>query len=31
MTLIEAKTLLEQRRIPYQTAQYESEAEYWKH
>ncbi len=31
MTLLEAKTLLERRRIPYQTAQYENEAEYWKH
>jgi hypothetical protein len=31
MTLIEAKTLLERHRIPYQTAQYESEGEYWKH
>jgi len=31
MNLIDAKTLLEKRRIPYHTAQYESEAEYWQH
>ena len=31
MTLTEAKTLLERKRIPYQTAQYENEAEYWRH
>lgn len=31
MTLTEAKTLLERRRIPYQTAQYEDEAAYWRH
>lgn len=31
MTLTEAKTMLEKRRIPYQTAQYESEAEYIRH
>lgn len=31
MTLIEAKILLEKRRIPYQTAQYESEADYLRH
>ena len=31
MTLNEAKTLLERRRIPYHTAQYENEAEYWLH
>ena len=31
MTLTEAKTLLERKRIPYQTAQYESEAAYWLH
>lgn len=31
MTLIEAKTMLERRRIPYQTAQYESEGEYYRH
>ncbi len=31
MTLTEAKTLLEKRRIPYQTAQYEDEAAYWRH
>ena len=31
MTLNEAKTFLERNRIPYQTAQYENEAEYWRH
>lgn len=31
MTLLEAKTLLERKRIPYQTAQYENEADYWRH
>lgn len=31
MNLIDAKALLEKRRIPYHTAQYESEAEYWQH
>lgn len=31
MTLTEAKTLLERSRIPYHTAQYENEAEYWRH
>lgn len=31
MTLIEAKTMLEKRRIPYQTAQYENEGEYCRH
>ena len=31
MTLLEAKTLLERRRIPYQTAQYENEAAYFRH
>ena len=31
MTLTDAKILLEKRRIPYQTAKYESEAEYWRH
>jgi hypothetical protein len=31
MTLTDAKILFEKRRIPYQTAQYENEAEYWKH
>jgi hypothetical protein len=31
MTLNEAKTFLERNRIPYQTAQYEKEAEYWHH
>lgn len=31
MTLTEAKTLLEKRRIPYQTAQYEDEGAYWRH
>ncbi len=31
MTLIEAKILLERNRIPYHTAQYENEAEYWHH
>lgn len=31
MTLTEAKTLLERKRIPYQTALYESEAEYLRH
>ncbi len=31
MTLLEAKTLFERRGIPYQIAQYENEAEYWRH
>lgn len=31
MTLNDAKVLLERKRIPYRTAQYESEAEYWRH
>lgn len=31
MTLTDAKTLLERKRIPYQTAQYEDEAAYWRH
>ena len=31
MTLTDAKMLLEKRRIPYQTAQYENEADYWRH
>lgn len=31
MTLLEAKTLLERSRIPYQTARYESEADYFRH
>lgn len=31
MTLTDAKILLEKRRIPYQTARYENEAEYWLH
>ena len=31
MTLTEVKTMLERRRIPYQTAQYEDEAAYWRH
>ena len=31
MTLTEAKTLLEKKRIPYQTAQYEDEDAYWRH
>ena len=31
MTLTDAKTLLEKRRIPYQTAQYENEADYLRH
>ena len=31
MTLTEAKILLEKTRIPYQTAKYENEAEYWRH
>lgn len=31
MTLIEAKILLERNRIPYHTAQYENEGEYWHH
>lgn len=31
MTLLEAKILLERKRIPYQTAQYENEAAYWRH
>ena len=31
MNLIDAKTLLEKRRIPYHISQYENEAEYWKH
>lgn len=31
MTLPEAKRLFEGRGIPYQTAQYENEAEYWRH
>ena len=31
MNLIDAKTLLERRRIPYHMAQYEDEGEYWKH
>ena len=31
MTLTDAKMLLEKRRIPYQTAQYENEADYFRH
>jgi hypothetical protein len=31
MTLNEAKTFLDRNRIPYHTAQYENEAEYWHH
>ena len=31
MNLIDAKTLLERRRIPYRTVQYENETEYWHH
>lgn len=31
MNLIDAKALLEKRRIPYHTAQYEDEADYWQH
>lgn len=31
MTLNEAKVMLERRRIPYHTAQYETEAEYFRH
>ena len=31
MTLLEAKTLLERSRIPYQTARYESKADYFRH
>ena len=31
MNLIDAKTLLEERRIPYRATQYENEAEYWGH
>ena len=31
MTLNEAKVMLQRRRIPYHTAQYESEAAYWRH
>ena len=31
MTLLEAKTMLERRRIPYQTARYEKEADYFRH
>jgi hypothetical protein len=31
MTLLEAKTMLERRQIPYETAQYENEAEYFCH
>ena len=31
MTLNDAKILFEKRRIPYQTAQYENEAAYWRH
>lgn len=31
MNLIDAKTLLEKRRIPYHMTQYESEAEYFRH
>lgn len=31
MTLIDAKTMFEKRRIPYQTARYESEADYFRH
>ena len=31
MTLTEAKILLEKRRIPYQTAQYENEGAYYRH
>lgn len=31
MTLTDAKILLERKRIPYQTAQYENEAAYWRH
>ena len=31
MTLTEVKTMLERHRIPYQTAQYEDEAAYWRH
>lgn len=31
MTLTDAKVLLEKHHIPYHTAQYESEAAYWRH
>ena len=31
MTLLEAKVLLERKRIPYQMAQYENEADYFRH
>ena len=31
MTLLEAKILFEKRRIPYQTARYENEADYFRH
>lgn len=31
MNLIDAKALLEKRRIPYHIAQYENEAAYWRH
>jgi hypothetical protein len=31
MTLTEATILLQRHRIPYQTARYESEADYWRH